>query len=122
MGARGLSSLFSLIATFKADYSPLTQTALLLPGKVPVPPRGATWGPQGWGEHRISEWTSVECFSCGNSWGPPPNREAAREPASKETRMGTWAVVSTQERQGSMWWQSDHSGTGLRGSSSSEVA
>lgn len=50
VGARGLRSRFSLIAAFTAHYSPLTQTALLLPGKVPVPPRGATWGPQGWGE------------------------------------------------------------------------
>lgn len=44
VGAKGLSCLFSLIAAFTADYSPLTQT-VLLPGK--VPPRGASWGAPG---------------------------------------------------------------------------
>lgn len=50
VGAQGPSSLFCLIAAFMADYSPLTQTVLLLPGKVPLPPRGADWGPRdrGW--------------------------------------------------------------------------
>lgn len=88
VGARGPSSLFSLIAAFKADYSPLTQTVLLLPGKVPVPPRGATWGPQGWGEHRMSEWASVECSSRGNSWGPPPNR--GRQQDTRPARKQGW--------------------------------
>lgn len=54
VGAQGPSSLFFLIAAFMADYSPLTQTVLLLPGEVPLPPREADWGPQGRG------WGSVE--------------------------------------------------------------
>lgn len=41
VGSKGPSSLFSLIAAFMADYSPLTQTVLLLPGKLSLPPRGA---------------------------------------------------------------------------------
>lgn len=60
VGAEGLSSLFSLIAAFTADYSPLTQT-VLLPGK--VPPRGAGWGPLGTGKHWISEWASIDYLS-----------------------------------------------------------
>lgn len=66
VGAQGQSSLFSLIAAFMADYSPLTQTELPLPGKVPLPPRRADWGPQGLegGERGISDWTSVECLLC----------------------------------------------------------
>ena len=60
VGAKGLSSFFSLIAAFTADYSPLTQT-VLLPGK--VPPRGASWGPLGTGEDWISKWASIEWLS-----------------------------------------------------------
>lgn len=61
VGAKGPSSLFSLIAAFRADYSPLTQT-VLLPGK--VPPRGAAWGPLGIRMPWISEWASMEHLQC----------------------------------------------------------
>lgn len=36
---------------------------------------------------------------------PTSHREAAREPASKETSAGTRAAVSTQEGRGSVGWQ-----------------
>lgn len=85
VGVQGPSRLFSLIAAFMADYSPLTQTVLLLPGKVPLPPRGADWGPQGrgGGEHGISEWASVECLLCGSPWDLCLQRKASQVPKER---------------------------------------
>lgn len=83
VGAKGPSSLFSLIAAaFTADYSPLTQT-VPLSGK--VPPRGAGWGPLGTGKDWISKWASIECFpvcGCkGEGWG---RNGGGRSPGSNE--------------------------------------
>lgn len=85
MGAKRPSSLFSLIAAFTADYSPLTQTVPLLPGK--VPPTGASWGSPGMGEALgIGHLLDTHCV--GTLGALRLQREAARELAGKEIRKG----------------------------------
>lgn len=97
-GRRGPSRLVSLIAAFMADYSPLTQTVPLLPGKVPLPPRGADCGPQGRGGRRSVELVNGHLLSacCVGALGTTAYRD---RPASKQGRGR--GLVSTQERPGS---------------------
>lgn len=82
VGAEGLSSLFSLIASFTADYSPLTQTASPHPGKVPLPPRGASWGPQGWGRVELVNGHPLSA-DCVEALGHPCLRATTEESRSE---------------------------------------
>ena len=91
MGAEGPNSLFSLIAAFTADYSPLTQTAPPLPGKVPLPPRGASWGPRGLGSVELVNGHPLGAH-CVGALGHLCLRVTAREWGSEGAPWRRWAA------------------------------